>query len=154
MNLADDELYITRSFDAPVPLVFSIWEKAEHFVQWLGPTDFKCTGAQLDFRPGGEWSASMFAEGYGERRMGGRYVEIERDRRIVCTFTWRDQHEFAGVETLVTVTFRERDGKTIQTFHQQCFKDVDARDAHIVGWSECFDRERIYVERVAQGANA
>jgi uncharacterized protein YndB with AHSA1/START domain len=150
----DTELFITRAFDAPASLVFSIWEKADHFVRWLGPKEFRCTGAELDFRPGGAWSASMFAESYGERRMGGRYVEIERDRRIVFTFTWRDEHEFAGVETLVTVTFRERDGQTIQDFHQQRFKDVDARDSHIVGWSECFDREQAYVERLAEESRA
>jgi uncharacterized protein YndB with AHSA1/START domain len=94
----------------------------------------------------------MFAPSYGERHMGGRYVEIERDRRIVYTHVWRDSFEFAGVETLVTVTFRDHGGKTIQTFHQQRFKDVDARDAHIVGWSECFDCAQKYLERLAQGA--
>ena len=41
--------------------------------------------------------------------------------RLVFTFTWDNDGPSAGVETLVTITFEERNGKTVQTFHQTPF---------------------------------
>ena len=74
---ADDELLITRAFDAPVSLVFRLWEEREHMIRWWGPKDFTCTELELDFRPGGAWRACIVSERYGESWMGGQYP---RDR--------------------------------------------------------------------------
>jgi uncharacterized protein YndB with AHSA1/START domain len=150
MKVADDELSITRTFDAPLELVFEIWSRREHMMRWLGPTEFKCTHCELDFRPGGKWRACIISDKYGESWMGGEYREIEKDRRIVYTFAWEDGRDQPGVETLVTVTFTEQEGKTVQTFHQRPFVNVESRDSHVGGWNECFDREQAYVETLAQ----
>ena len=83
--------------------------------------------------------------------MGGQYREIEEDERIVYTFAWDDVPGQPGPETLVTVTFTEQDGKTVQTFHQTPFTSVESRDSHIGGWNECFDREQSYAESLARG---
>ncbi|RJF86845.1 SRPBCC domain-containing protein [Oleomonas cavernae] len=149
-QLADDELLIVRTFDAPVALVFRIWSQAEHMSRWLGPTEFTCTHCELDFRPGGAWRACIISQAYGESWMGGQYREIEKNRRIVYSFAWDDGHAQPGIETLITVTFAEQDGKTVQTFHQTPFISVEARDSHIGGWSQCFERERTYVETLAR----
>jgi uncharacterized protein YndB with AHSA1/START domain len=149
-TMADSELLITRTFDAPVALVFSLWESQEHMQRWLGPREFTCTSIDLDFRPGGRWRACIVSEAYGESWMGGRYLEIERGRRIVYTFAWEDGRDQPGVETVVTVTFEEKEGKTVQTFHQAPFLHVDARDSHIDGWNQCLDKEQAYAERLAR----
>ena len=149
-KLADDELLITRVFDAPVALVFRIWEKREHMIRWLGPKDFTCTHLDLDFRPGGAWRACIVSEAYGENWMGGKFREIEKDRRIVYSFAWEDGRDQPGIDTLITVTFTEEDGKTVQSFHQTPFINVEARDSHIGGWNECFDREQAYAETLAK----
>jgi uncharacterized protein YndB with AHSA1/START domain len=149
--LADDELLITRVFDAPVAVVFGIWTDREHMIRWLGPKDFTCTHVDLDFRPGGTWRACIVSDAYGESWMGGQIREIEKNRRIVMTFAWEDGRDQPGVDTLITVTFTERDGKTVQTFHQAPFLNVEARDSHVSGWNECFDREQLYAERLAKG---
>ena len=146
---ADDELLITRTFDAPVALVFRIWEKREHMIRWLGPENFSCTSLELDFRPGGEWRACIESKEYGKSWMGGRYREIERDKRIVYTFAW-DPSDGPSVETVVTVTFVQKNGKTVQSFHQTPFLTVDSRDSHIGGWNSCFNREEAYVEMLAK----
>jgi uncharacterized protein YndB with AHSA1/START domain len=150
-HVADDELRITRTFDAPVALVFRIWEDREHMIRWWGPKNFTCTALELDFRPGGAWRACIVSDAYGENWMGGRFREIERDKRIVFTFAWEDGRDQPGVQTLVTVTFAEKDGRTVQTFHQAPFRHVEARDSHIEGWNECFDGETAYVEALAKG---
>lgn len=151
---ADDELLIVRTFNAPVSLVFRVWEQREHMIRWWGPKDFTCTALDVDFRPGGAWRACIVSDAYGESWMRGVFREIERDRRIVFTFAWEGGDDQPGVETLVTVTFEERDGKTIQTFHQAPFLDVETRDSHISGWNECFDREQVYAETLAPAGQA
>ena len=148
------ELTITRTFDAPASLVFEIWGEREHMRQWLGPTGFTCTSLELDFRPGGAWRGCIESEQYGTSWMGGVYREIVPDERLVFTFAWEDGRDQPGVQTLVTVTFAERDGKTTQIFHQAPFVHEEARDSHVSGWNECFDRQQQYAEALARGARA
>ena len=81
---------------------------------------------------------------------GGSYRQIDRDRRIVFTFTW-DSGPAGGIETIVTITFGEAHGGTIQTFHQAPFAAVERRDSHIAGWSGLLDRQQAYVEANRQG---
>lgn len=87
---------------------------------------------------------------HGESWFGGVYREIERDRRLVFTFAWNNDGPSAGVETLVTITFEERDGKTVQTFHQSPFLSVERRDSHLGGWTEAFDKQQAYAENIAR----
>ncbi len=148
--VADDELLIERTFDAPAALVFRIWEKPEHMQRWWGPKDFTCTSLSLDFRPGGKWRACIHADAYGESWMSGVFREIERDRRIVFSFKWEDGNEQPGVDTLVTVEFQELNGRTVQSFHQTPFVSVEIRDSHVSGWNECIDREAAYAEAMAR----
>jgi uncharacterized protein YndB with AHSA1/START domain len=84
--------------------------------------------------------------------MGGQFREIEKERRIVYTFAWEDGPNPPTVETLVTVTFAEQDGKTVQRFHQAPFLDVESRDGHIDGWNQSFDKQQTYAESLAQEA--
>lgn len=151
-KLRDDELLIERTFDAPAALVFRIWEDRDHMQRWLGPKDFTCTHLESDFRPGGKWRACIVADAYGESWMGGEYLEIEKNRRIVYTFKWDgDENEEYGANTTVTVTLDDQGGKTVQRFHQTPFTSVESRDSHMEGWNESLDREQDYVEKLAKG---
>lgn len=156
--MRDDELIIERTFDAPAALVFRIWEDRDHMVRWLGPADFTCTHLESDFRPGGKWRACIASKQYGDHWMGGEYKEIEKDRRIVYSFAWDSDEDGAnnedGRETLITVTLAEKDGKTVQTFHQTPFVSVEMRDSHIEGWNESFDKEQAYAEELAKSEAA
>lgn len=143
------ELLITRTFAAPVALVFEIWKERDLMIQWWGPKDFTCTHLDLDFRVGGDYRACIHSSQYGDNWMRGRFVEIEPERRIVFSFMWEDGNEQPGVDTTVTVTFTEKDGKTVQSFHQTPFLTEESRDSHVGGWNECFDREQAFAEKRA-----
>ena len=149
-TLRDDELLITRTFDAPVSLVWRLWEERDHMIRWWGPEDFTCTSVDLDFRPGGRWRIGMVSDAYGESWSGGEFREIEKRNRIVFTFAW-EQGAGEPNETMVTVTFEERDGKTIQHFHQAPFTSVASRDSHVGGWNSLFNKEQAYAEALAEG---
>ena len=148
----DDELFIARVFKAPIALVFRLWEDPQHLVRWWGPKGFTCTSFELDFRPGGKWRACIESKRHGQSYSSGEFKEIEREKRIVFTFSWEGGGAGRpGVGTLVTVTFKEMDGNTIQTFHQTPFPTVEARDNHVIGWSQLLDKEQTYAENLARG---
>lgn len=149
-SLPDDELFLVRAFDAPIALVFRLWEDTAHRARWWGPKGFTCKSLTQDFRPGGAWRACIHSDKTGDSWHGGVFQAIERDRRIVFTFAW-DSGPAGGVETVVTVTLAEENGMTIQTFHQTPFASVERRDSHVMGWSTLLDREQAYVEIQAQG---
>jgi len=149
-KIADNELLIVRTFDAPPSLVFELWSSAEHMKRWMGPENFTCPEATIDFRVGGSYRVLIQSATHGENWFGGVYREIVPDQRLVFTFTWDNDGPSAGIETLVTITFEERDGKTIQTFHQAPFISVERRDAHIGGWNSAFDKEAAYVGKLAK----
>src|SRR5207248_10637489 len=50
--------------------------------------------------------------------------------RLVFTHAWLDAGGGLGPETLVTVTLRERNGRTEMTFHQGVFESVASREGH------------------------
>jgi len=149
-RLADDELLITRTFDAPSALVFSMWSDPAHMKKWMGPDGFDCFEAQMDFRVGGAYRGMIKTATGGENWFGGVYREIVRNELLVFTFQWDNDGPSAHVETLVTITFAERDGKTIQTFHQTPFLSVERRDSHVGGWNGSFDKLAAYAARIAQ----
>lgn len=149
-KMRDDELFIEREFDAPVELVFRIWEERDHAIRWWGPEKFTTTELEMDFRPGGKWNATMVSKQWKISKMGGEYREIVRNKKIVFTFAWT--HESGpAMDTIVTVTFTERNGKTLQTFHQTPFSNVKDRDDHIGGWNSFINDEQLYVENLAYG---
>jgi uncharacterized protein YndB with AHSA1/START domain len=147
---ADDELLITRTFDAPASLLFALWSKSEHMKCWIGPEDFICLEANIDFRVGGVYRVMIASPEHGEDRFSGVYREIEPDKRIVFTFAWDNNGPSAGVETLVTITFEEHDGKTVQTFHQRPFLNADRRNRHVYGWNQTFGKLEVYIAKLAK----
>ena len=150
MPLRDDELLIVRTIRAPIPLVFRLWEDAAHRVNWWAPQGCRCISFSHDFREGGAWRAGFVTAAGEENWHGGVYRTIDRDRRIVFTFIW-DSGPAGAVETMVTVTFGQAHGATIQTFHQTPFTSVERRDSHIFGWSGLLDRQQALIEATSEG---
>jgi uncharacterized protein YndB with AHSA1/START domain len=149
-RLDDDELIITRTFNAPASLLFALWSKPEHMKQWMGPANFTCREAQIDFRVGGAYRVMITSAKHGESRFSGVYREIAQDKRIVFTFAWENHGPSAGAEMLVTITFEEHEGKTVQTFQQRPFLTVERRDSHVDGWSQAFGKLETYVAKLAK----
>lgn len=147
-GIPDNELLIEREFDAPATLVFRLWESRDHMLRWWGPEKFTTIALDWELTPGRPWRGAMTSKQYGLSQFGGVIREVEAGRRIVFTFQW-DQDSGRDLETVVTVTLAEKDGKTIQTFHQRPFSTVAIRDSHIGGWNSLFNKQQLYVENLA-----
>ena len=146
--IADDELLITRRFDAPVSVVWRMWESRDHIIRWWGPEGFTVTDFDLDFRPGGKWRSGMTSDIYPKSWSNGTFIEIVPRERIVMTFAW-EQGSGEATDTTITVTFEEKDGQTLQHFHQTPFESVESRDSHVGGWNSLFNKQQIYAENLA-----
>lgn len=146
--LRADELRIEREFDAPVSLVFRLWESRDHMLRWWGPENFTAIELDWELTPGRAWRGAMTSKEYGLSRFNGVIREVEKNKRIVFTFQWDEDSGRYG-ETLVTVALAEKDGHTIQSFHQAPFPTVEIRDSHVGGWNSLFNKQQIYVENIA-----
>jgi uncharacterized protein YndB with AHSA1/START domain len=144
--LADDELLITRTFDAPIGLMYSLWSDLDHFKNWMGPEGFDCVEMEMDFRVGGQYRGMIRSADHGDNWFHGRYREIDPPRRLVFTWQW-EQGPSGNVETLITISFAEHNGQTTMTFHQSPFVSVAARDNHIGGWTSLFNKLAAYAAR-------
>lgn len=144
--LGDHELMIERTFDAPLALVWRIWESRDHLIRWWGPKDFTCTALDWDLRVGAKWRACIVSNDKVSWMLG-EIREVVPKRKIAFTFAWKSG---LGPKpgSIVTLTFEERDGKTIQRFHQDGFTDVADRDNHVSGWTQFIDDEQRYVEHL------
>ena len=106
---SDRELVVTRTFNAPVHLVFKAWTTPELLMRWWAPKSFGITflSCDVDARPGGTYRF-VFAHPESGEPMAfvGRYLEVQPHSRLV----WTNEEGEQGAVT--TVTFEERDGRT------------------------------------------
>jgi uncharacterized protein YndB with AHSA1/START domain len=134
----DHELTITRVFDAPRELVFAAWTNPDHLARWWGPTGFRTSSCTVRLTEGGQWRTCIIDDRGTELWASGVYRDIVRPERLAFSFAWETADGSRGHETLVTITFADRDGKTEMTFHQAVFESVESRDNHESGWAETF----------------
>jgi uncharacterized protein YndB with AHSA1/START domain len=123
----DEQILITREFDAPRHLVYKAWTTPELVKRWWGGERGEMTVAEIDLRVGGVWRCVMVTDGGFEVAFHGEYREIVPNERIVSTEVYEGMPEG---EALNTVTFTEMDGRTTLTLLVE-HASKEARDAHI-----------------------
>ena len=133
----DEQILITREFDAPRHLVWKAWTEPELVERWWGGDRGETTVAEIDLRVGGAWRCVMATDDGFEAAFRGEYREIIPNERIVATEVYEDMPE---VEALNTVTFAEADGRTTLTMLVQ-HASKEARDAHLASGMEAGMRE-------------
>jgi uncharacterized protein YndB with AHSA1/START domain len=109
----DNEIVMTRMFDAPRELVYQAFTAPELVKRWLGAFGgWTLPVCEMDVRVGGKYRWVWRKEG-AEMGMGGVYREIVPNERIVSTEKFDDPW-YEG-EALGTVTFVEKGGRTTLT---------------------------------------
>jgi uncharacterized protein YndB with AHSA1/START domain len=142
----DDQILITREFDAPKHLVYRAWTEPELVGRWWSGNRGETTVAEIDLRVGGSWRCVMVTDDGFEAAFHGEYREVVPNERIVSTEVYESMPEG---EALNTVTFAEADGRTTLTMLVQ-HASKEARDAHIGSGMEAGMREAMdLLERVA-----
>ena len=127
----DEQILITREFDAPKHLVFRAWTTRELVRRWWHANRGEVTVVEIDLRVGGKWRYVMVADDGTEVGFHGEYLEVVPDERIVSTETYEGLPEGVTEEqgsTVNTATFAEAGGRTTVTLLIQATSKV-SRDA-------------------------
>jgi uncharacterized protein YndB with AHSA1/START domain len=134
---SERELVVTRTFNAPGRLVFEAWTKPELFQRWWVPKS-SCASllsCEMDIRTGGGYRLE-FGHPASEKTMAffGKYIEVTPPSRLV----WTNEESDDG--SVTTVTFEEKDGKTLVILHE-LYPSKEALDdamasGSTTGWSE------------------
>ena len=111
----DEQILITREFDAPRHLVYKAWTTPELVRRWWSGHRGEMTVAEIDLRVGGRWRYVMVANGGFEVAFHGEYREIVPNQRIVNTEVYELPGAADAEGALNTVTFTEVDGRTTLT---------------------------------------
>jgi uncharacterized protein YndB with AHSA1/START domain len=123
----DEQILITREFDAPKHLVYEAFTTPALVKRWWSAKRGEVTVAEIDLRVGGTWRYVMVADGGFEVAFHGEYREIVPNERIVSTEVFEGMPD---AEAMNTMTLTEMDGRTtLEILVQHSSKEH--RDAHI-----------------------
>lgn len=108
---SEREFVVTRLFDAPARIVWKAWTQPELMRRWWVPKSMPMTlrSLDMDVRVGGGYRLVFDAEGSEGLAFVGQYTEVDPPTRLV----WTNEEEADG--SITTVTFEERDGRTLVT---------------------------------------
>jgi uncharacterized protein YndB with AHSA1/START domain len=124
---SDEQILITREFDAPKHLVYKAWTTPELVKRWWSAKRGEVTVADIDLRVGGKWRYVMIASEGFEVGFHGEYREIVPNERLVSTEVYEGMPD---AEALNTLTLTESDGRTTLTILVEHTSKED-RDGHI-----------------------
>jgi uncharacterized protein YndB with AHSA1/START domain len=138
---SERELVVTRSFDAPARILFEAWTNPELFRLWWAPKSIGASllSCEMDVRVGGGYRLE-FGHPSSERTMAffGKYIDVTPPTRLV----WTNEESDGG--SVTTVTFQEKDSKTLLVVHE-LYPSKEALDEAIAsgstsGWNEQFEQ--------------
>jgi uncharacterized protein YndB with AHSA1/START domain len=126
----DEQILITREFDAPKHLVYKAWTTPELVKRWWHANRGEVKSAEIDLRVGGTWRyVSVTPEGF-EVAFHGEYRELVPNERIVSTEAFEGVPNPDANATLNTATFTEENGRTTLTILVEA-PSKEVRDAMI-----------------------
>lgn len=128
---SEREIVVTRTFDAPVRLVFEAWTKPELFQVWWVPSTspVPLLSCEMDVRTGGGYRLTFGHDAANSRAFFGRYLDVSPPDRLV----WTNDESQDGAVT--TVTFADQDGRTLLTL-RELYPSKEALDQSFVGMED------------------
>jgi uncharacterized protein YndB with AHSA1/START domain len=141
VGATDQEVLITRIFEAPRERVFKAWTDPDEVAAWFGPAAFETPRERIriDLRVGGRYELTMVRrDGGGEFAIGYEIVEVVEPELIVLRSDPMPQmgtHE----PPVVRVEFHDHGAKTRMTLSDSPHPP-DGRGHAEAGWSAAFDK--------------
>jgi uncharacterized protein YndB with AHSA1/START domain len=124
------EIFVTREFDAPRELVFMAYTDPALYIQWLGPRGFTMELETFEPRSGGRWRY-VHTDPQGNRfGFHGVNHEVAAPERIIGTFEYEGLPD-KGHVMLETVKFEALPGGRTKVTTQSVFQSVADRDTMI-----------------------
>jgi uncharacterized protein YndB with AHSA1/START domain len=127
----DEQILITREFDAPKHLVYKAFTTPELVERWWTAKRGEMKICEIDLRVGGKWRYVMETPDGIQVGFHGEYREIVPNERIVSTEIFEGMPEgMPEAESVNTATFAEEDERTTLTILVQ-HSSKEFRDGHV-----------------------
>jgi uncharacterized protein YndB with AHSA1/START domain len=145
---ADQQVLITRIFEAPRERVFRAWTDPDEVSAWYGPAhmDAPRERVHIDLRVGGRWELTMVTrDGDGEFPIGYEIVELVEPELIVLR---SDPMPEMGMHdpVVVRVEFHDHGDKTRMTLSDGPYPGGGGHAE--AGWNAAFEK---LAEHVTKG---
>ena len=131
----NEQILVTREFDAPKHLVFEAWTRPELVKRWWHANRGEVTLVEIDLRAGGKWRRVMVTPDGFEVGFHGEYREVVPGERIVSIEVYEGIPNGEESATVNTATFTEADGRTTVTLLIEA-PSKDVRDAIVASGME------------------
>jgi uncharacterized protein YndB with AHSA1/START domain len=133
-------LTITRTFNAPIKLVWEAWTQAEHIAQWWGPKGMKTKVIEHNFQVGGKWKFAMQTPDGKEFITEGIYSEIVEYQKIISSADFKPMTEGVEIQALFEVN-GDQTNFTFNCVHptEEYCKQQEAMGFYN-GWGSVFTR--------------
>ena len=136
---ADQQVRITRTFDAPREQVFRAWTDPGEVAAWYGPEHFDTPSerVRIDLRVGGRYELTMVQRGGGrEFPVAYEIVELIEPELLVLR---SDPIPEVGIHegTITRVELEDLGGRTRMTLTDGPYTESGPAEA---GWNAAFDK--------------
>jgi uncharacterized protein YndB with AHSA1/START domain len=134
------DVRLQRVVAAPPDVAFHHWVDAESRRRWCAPDErSSVVEAKTDLRVGGAYSFSVEGPtGDPMYRAEGVFEAVDPPHRLVYSSIMQSP-DGSSVETRVTVTFEEHEGKTLLTLVDEEYPTQERRDEFERGWPAFLD---------------
>ena len=109
----DEQIMVTREFDAPRPLVWKAMTTPDLVRNWWHAKRGEVTHCEIDLRVGGKWRYAMVTPDGFEVAFHGEYLEVDPEERLVTREVYEGLPEGVPEEqggTVNTATFDDLGG--------------------------------------------
>ena len=142
--LENQDLVITRVFDAPRKLVFKMWTDSKLVATWWGPKGFTNPVCKLDSKENGAIRIVMQGPDGTRYPVSGLFREIKEPERLVFITRKEDAEGKMELEIENTVSFLEEGEKTRILFKAVILnttpEGAEACKGMSMGWNQSLDR--------------
>jgi uncharacterized protein YndB with AHSA1/START domain len=144
----DRDVYITRSFDAPIEVVWKFWTEPDLLAQWFGPHGISVPvdTVEVEAREGGPWNLTMKDEN-GEYPVRSTFKKVVKHEYLELEMHTDENAGFLGNEIL-RIQFHDHGERTRITLHQGPFTP-ELRDVTTDGWNDSFVKLDTILEAAA-----
>jgi uncharacterized protein YndB with AHSA1/START domain len=140
-------LEIKRFINAPRDRVYAAWTDPVQLRQWFGPEKVQTRNLIADARVGGKFRWDLTNSEGEKMTCLGEYRELQPGKKIVFTWQWDDDEDWANHTSVVTVELSDRDGGTeLRLIHEQ-LPNEQSRDGHTGGWNSALDKLEKFFSR-------
>lgn len=156
MSAADtDSVAMTRHFAHPPEKVFAAFASAEAISRWLAPHDsIVLTVEVFQFATEGAYRFCYAIPDEGELRLEGRFLTIDRPRRLSFSWCWLPPDIHAGIESLVEFEFAPAPKGTELSLRHSRLDEAQMAERHSQGWVGALGRLERLLELESQGDSA